>query len=476
MKRGLGVALAVLAWALPGLAAARPVWTDARSLASAGGNVRVHYTTTGVDAVLIGDVNGDLVPDYVAEVAAVADTTLANLASRGFRAPLGDGTLGGDGRFDIYLINFASADGHFMGETCSGAPRTCSGYIEMENDLVGFSYPTRSEGIQVLVSHELFHAVQAAYPGDLPVAWSEGSATWNEEIAFPAQNDFERLIPSFLAKTARPFERSGAGFGDLYPYGAALWPHYLELKFGAGTVRGVFELAPMEFLDAADSVLRGKGSSLGAAFAEFTRWNLMTAERSDPARGWPAAAGWPSVMLEPALAGALPLSGEVWVEGLSARYQPIDVEAGAGAQKLRLTATPGGGAEVALGLYVWDGRQLGELVEGRAEAGALLAEVTPGAATRLFAVVSGVTRGKALAPIALTLEVAPAVSPSPKPGGDGGGCAVGVGVGQGGGEGGGLGLVGLVGLLMVLGGVIGAQRPRPSTSTSTSTSGRDRVR
>ena len=152
------------------------------------------------------------------------------------------------------------------------------------------------------------------------------------------------------------------------------------------------------------------------------------------------------------------------------------MEAGAGAQKLRLTATPGGGAEVALGLYVWDGRQLGELVEGRAEAGALLAEVTPGAATRLFAVVSGVTRGKALAPIALKLEVAPAVSPSPKPGGDGGGCAVGVGVGQGGGEGGGLGLVGLVGLLMVLGGVIGAQRPRPSTSTSTSTSGRDRVR
>ena len=298
----------------------------------AEGLVRVHYATTAGDAVPPDDADEDAVPDFVEEVAELAETSWQDLLGRGFRPPVGDGEQppgenGGDGRFDIYLVDFAQADGNFVAEVCTdAAPIHCSGFFLMDNDLAEFDYDSITEGISVLTSHELFHAVQAAYSIDASQAWSEGTAVWNEEMTFPAQDDYERFTPAFLSRSARPFERGGSGFGDPYVYGAAIWPTFLDERYGEGVVLRSWEAMESggpgaDFLDAIDQVVAEEGASVTSAWVEFTRWNLRTGPRADADRSYAAGAGLGEVAFEEALFG--PGEVETSIIGLSARYLPV---------------------------------------------------------------------------------------------------------------------------------------------------------
>lgn len=299
--------------------------TPAASFARPGGRVRVHYVTTTVDAVPTADTDASGIPDFVEEVARRGDESLAAFAALGFRMPLADGALGGDDRLDIYLQDLAGADGAFMADTCTRTPFHCSGSMTMENDFVGYPYPSASMGIRVLTSHELFHAVQEAYDGDQPVAWSEGTAVWAEEVVFPEQGDFEALVAAFQAKPFRPFDRPGAGFGDLYPYGAALWPYFLEAHVGAGTVAAAWAGCEdhgddPDFLDALDALLTARGRRLTDEWITFTRWNARTGARAD-GTSYPEAGRLALALRQPALAA--PGAATAILEGFSARYLPI---------------------------------------------------------------------------------------------------------------------------------------------------------
>lgn len=232
-------------------------------------------------------------------MASHADQALAAYATIGLRPLRPDGVLGGDGRVDLYLRDLQQSDGSSGLDGCTETPVHCTGHVIMENDFAGFSYPSPSLGIRVLVSHELFHGVQDACDADQPIAWTEGTAVWAEERVFPEQGDFEGLVAAFLARPARPFDRAGAGFGDRYPYGAALWPYFLEHRFGVEVIPEIWANCEAsadhrpDFLDATERVLAARGSSLRAAWIEFSRWNaetgclLATCRSSSPdRRGW----------------------------------------------------------------------------------------------------------------------------------------------------------------------------------------------
>jgi hypothetical protein len=302
-----------------------------RSFARPAGQVVVHYTTVGVDAALAGDLDGSGVPDFVEEVADVADDVLTRLgADHGFRPPLGDRDHeddGGDERLDIYLANFVGgSDGLFVVEECTDqAPFHCAGFIGMENDFAGFSYPSVDLAIRVLVSHELFHTVQAAYDPDQLAVWHEGTATWIEELLYPEQGDFERLVAGFMEKPFRPFERSVGGFGDSYAYGAAMWPYFLDLRYGGDIVTAIWERcedtgSDPDFLDAAAAELIARGTTLEAAWIEFTRWNAETGAYAAPGR-YPDAGRLAAALREVPLAA--PGTATVGLEGMSARYLPV---------------------------------------------------------------------------------------------------------------------------------------------------------
>jgi hypothetical protein len=343
---GLGAVLALLAASTA--RADRPALVDAESLAGAA--VRVHFTRTGADAVPTADDDGNGIPDVVQAVATHADAALAAYAELGLRPPLADDGLaddGGDGRIDFYLMDLEDADGMFAADTCTAQPTHCTGHLIIENDFVGFGYPSVELAIKTLTSHELFHAVQAAYDADQPVAWSEGTAVWAEELVFPEQDDFEHLVAAFLERPARPFERGGGGFGDAYPYGAALWPYFLEQRFGVELLVAIWDALEdtgddPEFLDATEALLPEFGVTLDEAWIEFTRWNAETGSYAAPGH-YPEAARLAEAH---AASRSTSASGTVTtsIEGLSARYLALLVEEDA---EITVTAARGVAASVA---------------------------------------------------------------------------------------------------------------------------------
>src|SRR5512140_67825 len=217
----LAAGVFAIAWLghAPVASAARPVLAGEATFGKPQGKLLIHYATSGADAVPLADTDGDGTPDFVNQVATTGELGLDHFLALGFRRPLDDGTLGGDGRIDIYLRDLNSADGNAGTDSCAG--NHCIGYISAENDYAAYSYSSITEAIPSVVPHEIFHLVQNAYSRTQPSTWTEGTAVWAVENLFGAGNsDFERFLPFFVTHSYRPFERAVAGF-DSYPYGAA---------------------------------------------------------------------------------------------------------------------------------------------------------------------------------------------------------------------------------------------------------------
>jgi len=202
-----------------------------------GEATRVHFTRTGPDAVRLADEDASGIPDAVERVAATYDEVLAFYAGLGFRQPLTDlGTSqgdGGDGRLDVYLIDFGGAsDGAWSRERCELVHPRCSGYVAQENDFAGYGYPSYSTATRILASHELFHAVQAAYDADQGANWSEATAVWASERFDPALSDLESFAGGWLEKPGRSIDQEPTGPVDAYSYGLGLFAEFLYERFG----------------------------------------------------------------------------------------------------------------------------------------------------------------------------------------------------------------------------------------------------
>lgn len=263
------------------------------SVDSASAAVRVWYSTSGPNAVLSDDDDADGIPDFAADVAAVTEDVLAFYANAGFRPPLSDGARGGGEAMDVYLVDFGgSADGLYSAETCSSGPRQCSGYFVMENDFSGYGYSDVASAIRVLTSHELFHAVQAAYDADEEVWFSEGTAVWAEELYDPLNEDFLYFCDAYLGDAGRSLDQPPAGPVPTFAYATALWWWYLGDRHGDDLL-----VALLEATETSDDILvdmaaleEAAGSSLAEDFSTFARWNLATGNRAGLAESYPFAA------------------------------------------------------------------------------------------------------------------------------------------------------------------------------------------
>jgi hypothetical protein len=398
----IALAAALTAFAAPA-AAQRPALASEATFGAPSGQTLVHYATTGVDAVPMADADSNAVPDFVDEVAATAEDAVEHYLALGFRRPLDDGARGGDGRIDIYLRNLNAADGNAGTDGCTAAH--CIGFVSAENDYAGYSYPTVTEGIRSVIPHELFHLVQYAYSNTQSSSWTEGSAVWaTENLYGDGNSDFERFLTSFVTRSFRPFERAIGGFGDGYPYGAALWPYFLEQRYGIDAVVATWAgCETAGFLDATNSASGASDGGLDAAWIEFTRWNAFTGPRA--ARGmYPKAATWPVVPREPAIADR----GTIYIEGLSARYVPIAIT-----QPSSVTVSTAASIKLAAWL-VADDRTLTDGIALTPDGSSHSANADPGA---YLLVVTGLTRNS----IATAVDVA--IGPPGANDDDGGSCS-----------------------------------------------------
>lgn len=298
---------------------------------SPSGRIRVHYTRNGTNAVPAADTDMSGVPDFVEEVATVYDDVLAFYEGAGFRAPRTDEGLpdnGGDGKFDVYLVDFAGiGDGTFQIDACDAVKKSqCSGYMVQENDYVGYGYPSTLVANRILGSHEFFHGIQAAYDNEQGRVFSEGTAVWATESYDGSLNDFEWFIDGYLNNTGRSLDVSLPGPVDGFSYGAGLFFQFLEEKYGAGTVRalvertedGTFGETDPQWLTVLEPMLQAKGQATFAdAFVEFSTWNLFLGSKSDPTRSYVNCAKYPQVKMESVTA---PYSNLLRVFYASAQY------------------------------------------------------------------------------------------------------------------------------------------------------------
>ncbi len=257
------------------------------ALADAG--TVIHFSRLGRNQIPATDNDDGGVPDFV-ELAA---STYQHVADdfhlrRGFRVPLSDanvpGDNGGDGRFDVYLVDFAlRADGAFRQECFAPDTNACPGHVLQENDFVGYGYASNAVGTRIVSSHEYFHAVQQSYGSPQNVVLSEGTAVWATEVFDATLDDFERFAAAYLAAPERPLDQEPSGPVDSYAYGTALFFECLSQFHGEDTVRRLFEMPTTDtkWLKRLQSLLSlDEGASLRNTLRQCFDFNLFTGSRA----------------------------------------------------------------------------------------------------------------------------------------------------------------------------------------------------
>ena len=298
------------------------------SMASPGGNFRIHYSLTGANAVASDDIDpSNGIPDYVDWVAESMDSAYACLHTHlGYAVPPTDGSEGGDDKYDVYILEVP-----YYGLTQPEDPGPESwddytSYMVINNNFIGFPPNDDPDGdvigdIRITCSHEYFHAVQYGYALPNEYWFMEASSTWMEEICYPLVNDNYNYIDSFFLYPQLSLNSEY----NWHHYGAFVWNRFIDQYFDTTLVRLAWE--DYRFTNDSyivlDNVLNGYGSGLNEAFAEFALWNWCTAGRSD-GNHYPDGDDYPAVDIS-ANVSFYPFNGGVppadkKPDGLSANY------------------------------------------------------------------------------------------------------------------------------------------------------------
>ncbi len=247
-------------------------------------NVRVHYTTSGIDSTTLA---------YAESVAVYCETCWARNARLGWVNPPADYGAGGDNRFDIYLRHSSSLGAY--GVSCYDSVNTtyypdgwCS-WIEVCTDSVRQPF-TRYGRLRALVAHEFHHSVQMAHSTSEQPLWAfyENTSVWAEDVLWPGygtlywRNRSTDYGDNPLTHTYRNVNTTWSG----YEYPGGLWPQFLVEYYGSTAVRRIWDLcgnhAGSHLLRDTDSVLSVVfRSSLHDGLGHYALWRYFTGTRHD---------------------------------------------------------------------------------------------------------------------------------------------------------------------------------------------------
>lgn len=207
---------------------------------SPSGRFRIHYTTTGTDAV----------PSltWVQTVAKTFDDVAVSYINRGWNlAPTTNGAP-----YDIYLLDLAPQKNYGVTTSDQPAPSTSypnafTSWMELDNNFTDSIYKpaiyTPLQSLQIAAAHEYHHAIQYGYNYYFETWYAEATSAWMEDELYDGINQLYSYIPAWFSNSIRPLDlavrydavASGAG------YGRWIFNRYLAEKHTPAMIRGAWE-------------------------------------------------------------------------------------------------------------------------------------------------------------------------------------------------------------------------------------------
>lgn len=306
-----------------------------------------------------GNADGDGIPDYVEAMLSIAEFSYSVEVAPGplgWRPPKPDKEgCGADpsARADIYLKQLGTQGlfGYESPDFGQFKSRRQYGYMVLDNDYAQAEYGYADPLIpaKVTFAHEFNHLLQQNYDSFQDLWMFESTATWVEDHVYPELNDYVNFLPSFAKNPGKPLTDRDAG-RQLKVYGSAVWNHWLATGgggYGVGVIPDSWSASaktkPKDLAVAAyDKGIRDAG---GRGFSrELVEFATATAEWQSGFGGFPDAALYPDMKR----AGKLKPGRRAVFSLDHTAYRLLDVPAGPGKLKLRVTAKRGTRAGIGL--------------------------------------------------------------------------------------------------------------------------------
>lgn len=251
----------------------------------------IHYVGSTPDAPDLTDANGNGVPDYVEQVAAVAENVYSvENGTLGWQPPKPDGARGGDSRVDIYLVQLRGEIFGYAATDLGQTGRSQYSYLVVDDDYATVEFPgtVPLTDLQVTLAHEYNHVLQFGYDIGQDLWFYEATAVWIEDLVYPLLDDYLRYIQRWVVRSKLPITAN-----DIKIYGSAVFNHWLAGRHGPAVVRTAWERAPAVkpagfSIDAYTAAIKAAARSAGRSAAgkdlahEFARFAAATAEWRTP--------------------------------------------------------------------------------------------------------------------------------------------------------------------------------------------------
>ncbi len=272
-----------------------------RFVDSPTGNFRVHFDTSGVEAVSTLDEDFNGIPDYIDSTIIFLEHSYdVEVNQLGWNKPLSDSSLsdnGGSGAVDVYIMDLSTA--YLTGVYGLAAPIDLpsskignSGILFIDNNYTDSIYKTQSyEGLKVTIAHEFHHVIQFSYVKNhpSPIVF-EMMATYIEDKVFEGVLDMKNYVNPLLKNPLNYQLSEGGGYvGYMYN----IYLHYLDLKYGQQIVEELWvSLLNKQgnYLNIWNAFLQENYNvTIEETFLEFHQWCYYTGEKSIAGKYFPFA-------------------------------------------------------------------------------------------------------------------------------------------------------------------------------------------
>lgn len=267
------------------------------SIVSPGNFFRIHFRKSGTS-----------VPQYdVNEFAKACDSSFNfEVNYLGYPPPPSDNGLGGDDKYDIYILDLSGLYGYTQPESeVSPGAKKFTSYIVVDNDFLGY-YTTGINAARVTIAHEFHHAIQM---GNYIVReenseiidgfFYELTSTAMEEFVYDSINDYYAYMSD---NTGIYFNYTDRAFSKNDGYNLAVWNIFLKDNFGFDILKSQWEFLRdgSRALFAIDKSLNEINSNyrFAEALNTFNIWTFFSGHRTIPGKYFEEASSYPQIKIK----------------------------------------------------------------------------------------------------------------------------------------------------------------------------------